>query len=390
MADQNARFLAHVKRIGEQPATYWAIHFHVSELPPAKRLRSTLSDAIVPLAGAKARAKDGEIYLLKNMDLVLIGRDLTRQTLVATGNAVQEVFLGKGNAGFTNVHGGSGEFFTIFDLGSEYSKLLAWAERVAGLSEAGAEAGEAKKPIDLVGMVRVKEGLLRTDITPMLLSQPIYFIGEAGKLSVLARESYISVQILENMFCPGQSLTARRWLFNDLTEDFDSAVLRLLGNADERAARKRITVNMNISTLISSRFAKFDGDLSVAERQNLIFEVGISDVIDNQRSWRKLAPALRGRGYRLTLDGLNAEAVELFDFDLMEADFAKIFWTPEVLALPPDQLARIKQKAGRAQPPNFILARCDTAESVRFARATRIQFVQGRLVDHMVKKNIPM
>src|SRR5262249_14022879 len=135
---------------------------------------------------------------------------------------------------FRNTYGALGEFYTIFDLGSaaDYEKLLTWTENVAGVSAApapssGAAPGapaEKKGIADSATLARIKEGLTRTDISPMLLAQAAYFIGEPDKISITFRENYIAVKVLENTFCPGQSLTANRWLFNDLTEDLDAAV----------------------------------------------------------------------------------------------------------------------------------------------------------------------
>jgi EAL domain-containing protein (putative c-di-GMP-specific phosphodiesterase class I) len=400
MADQNARFLAHLKKFGDQASGYLAAHFHISELPPPKKSRDHLSAAISQLASLKARFKDTEIFLLRNLDIVAVTREIPRHNLAATCASIQEVFLGKMGVSFTNTHGGLGEFYTIFDLGNpaEFLKLVAWAESVAGVAEAAAPSSggppanpnEPKKEADSATLARIKVGLTRTDISPMLLAQAAYNIGDADKVSVMFRENYIAVKVLENTFCPGQSLTANRWLFNDLTEDLDAAVLRLLANPEERASRRRFSINLNLSTVASDKFAKFDAELKPDQRQNVIIEINKTDMFESPRLWLKFVPRLRDRGYRVLLDSLHYEAVEFIDFNAIACDYAKMFWSGDIMRLDQDRFAKLQQRVGNRNSPQFVLARCDTAEGLRFARGCGIHILQGRLIDNMVKKGIPI
>lgn len=400
MADQNARFLAHLKRLGDQPNGFLAVHFHISELPAAKKSRDNLSIAIRQFAAMKNRYKDTELFLLRNFDIVVTTKDIPRHNLAAECASVQEVFIGKMGVSFTNTYGVLAEFYTIFDLGNpdDYSKLLNWAENAAGVAAAAAPTGggppaspgEPRRDVDTATLARIKEGLLRTDISPMLLAQAAYSIGEADKVSVLFRENYIAVKVLENTFCPGQSLTSNRWLFNDLTGDLDAAVLRLLSNADERATRRKFSINLNLSTVASDRFTKFDNELTPEQRQNVIIEVNKTDMFESPRLWIKFVPSLREKGYKILLDSLHYEAVEFIDFNAISCDYAKMFWSGDIMKLSADRFAKLQDRVGRRSMPHFVLARCDTAEGLRFARAAGIHIVQGRLIDNMVKKNIPI
>jgi hypothetical protein len=391
LADQNARLLVYLKGIGEKPAGYRAAHIHVSQIPAAKKTRDNLSRAISVLAEIKSKYKDGEIFLMKNVDIVFVTRDIGKPVLAAAGDAVQQVFLGQMAASFTNVHGGENEFYTLFDLTHEYPKLLGWAESAAGVATSVvAEAPAAPKGmIDLAMLSRIKDEIHKIDITPMLFNQPVYFIGRRAKTVVLFHEMYMSIQVLEDMFCPGLSLTSRRWLFTDLTEELDTVVLRVLANPVERGNRRRMSINVNISTLASPTFVKFDAELPPESRQGVILEINKTDIFENMSLYRELVPFLRDRGYRLLLDGVSVYNVEAIDFDGIDCDFVKIFWSAEAAALSEEEAKRIVGKLRARDNLKFLLGRCDSAESIRFARSSGIQLVQGRLADHMVKRNIP-
>jgi hypothetical protein len=391
MTDQNTRFLVHLKSIAEHPGGYRAAHLHVSPLPAAKKSRDNLSRAIRLLAEVKSKYKDGEIFLMKNLDIVFLSKEIAKPVLAAVCDAVQQVFLGQLAPNFTNVHGGENEFFTLFDLSRDFEQVHGWAEEAAGVARATkpGDQGEAKGMIDVAVLARIKEDIHKIDISPMLFNQPVYFIGEEHRTSVLFHEVYMSIPILEDKFCPGQSLTLRKGLFTDLTEELDIVVLRILADPMERNARRRMSINVNISTLASPTFVKFDAELPPDARQGVVLEINKTDVFENMRLYRELVPFLKERGYRILLDGLSFYNVAAIDFDGIDCDFAKIFWSGEAGTLSDDVADRIYLKIRARETPRFVLGRCDTAESIRFARSAKIHLVQGRLVDHMVKKNIP-
>ncbi|HVI49700.1 MAG TPA: hypothetical protein VM661_00660 [Candidatus Sulfotelmatobacter sp.] len=395
MADPNVKFLVHLKKLGENPEAYRVAHLHVSQLPAAKKSRDNLSRAISTFSDLRNRYKEGEVFLMKNLDIVFITADISKPVLAATCEQVEQGFVGQTGVAFTNVHGGEAEFFTLFDLSHDYAAFLAWAEDAAGAAQAAhsasADAGaEPKGVVDLPLLGRIKEELQKIDITPMLFNQPAYHIGENGKIIPLFNEMYISVQVLEDMFCPGLSLTSSKWLFNDLTEDMDQVVLRLLGDPVERGGRKRMSLNVNLTSLASDSFLKFDAELPTEHRQGVVLEINKTDYFEHSVLFAEVAPFLRGRGYRLLLDGLSLPNILGLDFEGLDFDFAKIFWSQnDCDALTEKQLARITAKVKGQQKPLFILARCDSADAIRFAKSLGLRLMQGRLVDHMVKKNIP-
>jgi len=391
MADQNARFLVYLKGIEQNLAGYRAAHLHVSQIPAAKKSRDNLSRAISVLADVKSKYKDGEIFLMKNVDIIFVTKEIGKPVLAAASEAVQQVFLGQMNASFTNVHGGENEFFTLFDLNTSYTELLKWAEDAAGVSKATKENDQSspKGTIDVSILARIKEDIHKIDITPMLFNQPVYSLGENNKSVIMFHEMYMSIPVLEETFCPGQSLTSRKGLFTDLTEELDIVVLRILADPAERGRRRRMSINVNIATLASPTFVKFDAELPPEARQGVVLEVNKTDVFENMRLFRELVPFLRERGYRILLDGLSFYNVAAIDFEGIDCDFAKIFWSGEAGTLSEDITERILSKVRKSEKPLFLLGRCDTAESIRFAKMAGIHLVQGRLVDHMVKKHIP-
>ena len=391
MSDSNTRFLLYLKNLGNQ-TPYRVAHLHVSQLPTAKKTRDNLSRALAVFSNLKHKNSEGEIFLLTNMDILFVTTIVQKPILAAACDQIENIFVSNLGVSFTNVHGGEREFYTLFEIPYEYAKLLAWAENMAEQPkiESHSDGDNKTSQFNVALLTRIKEGIHKTNISAMLFNQPVYRIGlDGADPTIEFHEMYISVSVLEDFFCPGMSLTSHHWLFNDLTEDLDTVVLSQLANPSERAERP-LSLNVNLSSLASNAFIKFDAQLPAEQRQGVILEINKTDIFENMRLYAELRPFLRERGYRILLDGLSLLNVAAIDFDGLDCDFAKIFWSVvEAPAITEEQLEHIASKM-RESDKTFVLAHCDAPESLHLAKTLGLHLVQGRLVDHMVKRNIPL
>jgi hypothetical protein len=72
----------------------------------------------------------------------------------------------------------------------------------------------------------------------------------------------------------------------------------------------------------------------------------------------------------------------------MACDYAKIFWSPDMLEIPPDELEAFTERVRTSQNCRFILARCGTVAGLLFAHRNGIKLVQGRIVDNIIRKGV--
>lgn len=374
-----------MKGLDAQGSGRRVLHQRISDYPVDKRTRDNLSRAIGVLQELKAKRKGGEIFLLRNADLIFIAT-APAAALTGAGRAIESLFLG------TDVDSQTRDCFQLFELPQDFGRLQEWAEKASGIADAvtnGTDQQAPREAVDLSMLGQIKERLQRVDISTMLFSQPVYDV-TARKPEILFRENYVSVRTLEDNFCPGQSLTASRWLFADLTADLDAAVLRFLADGPSEKMSGHASININLSSLASNEFVDFDSRIPPERRRKVILEITKTDVFENMRLYRELVPFLRQRGYRLLLDGLSFLNVAAIDFSGIDCDFAKIFWSGEAENLDQETLAFIGAKIRAPGAPRFVLARCDGAESVRVARSLGIDLAQGRLIDALVRRDIPL
>ena len=201
-------------------------------------------------------------------------------------------------------------------------------------------------------------------------------------------EFYISIQTLEKTFCPGVNVTARKGLFNELTEKLDYAVLRSL--AKTQPWRKRpISLNINLSGLSTPEFEAFDavvGDL----RNRVILEINKADLIGNMGEYKRLAKGLGERGYVFCLDALDAVTLPHLDLNGLGLGYAKLYWDDTAAHASEATKKALADRIGSTPKVRWVMAHCDDTAAFNLAGALGIALVQGKLVDQMVKKGIPV
>lgn len=393
VSDQNARFLAHVKKLDGSARGFFAAHVHLSPLPTKTKNRDNISSAIKIFGDLKKKSPESNVFLLQNLDLVFIGGGVDRDELTKACESTLSVF-GNYAARFDNPYGRQSDPYTVLDLDTEYDLLLRHAEKLAGIftPASGSAGGEPspRRAITMVGLAHLKSDLKTADMGTLLFNQPVYNIADTTKINTVFFETYVSIQALEEQWCDNQSVLSERWLFRSLTEDLDAAVLRTLCQPEHIKSQRRVSINLNLTTVIGPSFESFDNNMTVEHRARIVLEIGVADLFENMRSFKDVVKNLRRKGYKICIDGLSVDTALHIDFDGLDCDFAKLFWSNDVKTAPPASMEKLSQKIRGMGDVRFIMARCDNADSVRYARQLGIHIAQGRLIDQLVKKQIPV
>ncbi|MDO8606409.1 MAG: EAL domain-containing protein [Phaeospirillum sp.] len=387
MSDQNSRFLAHIRQAAKEPTGLKALHVHVSCLKPQLRTRDNLSRAITIINEANRKIPSGALFLLRNFDIVYICRNVAKSILIEMAGRLQAAF-DNASPQSANAYGRC-EFHTIFDIPLDGRPLIEFAEAAAGLAiqAPGGNESADSRDVDAALLGRLKTTLRNADLSSMLLSQPIYSLADA-KPTPVSWEFYVSIKALEDSFCPGVKLGSRRWLFNDLTEDLDGAVLRVLTKSDQMTSRRRFSININLSVLDSETFRAFDSNLATPQRSLLTFEINKNDLIENIRTYYAIVPGLVEKGYAICVDGLDVLSLPHLDLNGLGCRYAKLFWNHDAANMNEKGTQALAERIAATGKTQFILGRCDKSESIRLARQLGIALVQGKLIDQMVKKQI--
>ena len=123
-------------------------------------------------------------------------------------------------------------------------------------------------------------------------------------------------------------------------------------------------------------------------RGNIVLEIGKSDLIENLALFHEVSEFAKEKKYQISIDALNPFWVINFDLEYLDVQFAKIFWSSDMLEMDDSLRETFLERVSEQDQCQFILARCDTVSSLIFARNAGIRFVQGRMVDNILRRGM--
>jgi EAL domain-containing protein (putative c-di-GMP-specific phosphodiesterase class I) len=380
----------------QDPIGCTAIHLHLSRLRP-NRLRSfqlrLAMNALHPLLETRAV----RVFALRNDDFIMLAHGLTRDRLEPFVRGVRRLF---GDDPLARSVGGLGEedgFATWYDLEIDSQRFTALIDEFARAAQhdaprgdwgAGGESADSRdgRALDPLNLGRIENALEGADLSELIRWQPICMLGaEAGPQPVFA-EAFVSTADLRRRLVPGINLTASRWLFQHLTSTLDRRVLLALMERGAADRRRNISINLNVSSVMSDAFARFDAAVRAEDRPKIVLEVQKVDVFDDTDAFCVVRDTVRRHGYRLCLDGLNYRSFLFIDRAQLGVDLVKLIWDPELTDGPPsgDQ-DQLREAIARTDPARVILCRCGSEEAIAWGQAMGIKLFQGHFVDRLLR-----
>ena len=226
--------------------------------------------------------------------------------------------------------------------------------------------------------------MANVNLIPLIRRQPIGAIMANKPPLAIYNEIYVSMADLRRQAMPDVDLTANRWLFQHFTETLDRGMLSLLP-VMEGSTATAISVNVNVSTLLSPQFQAFHDEFRKKTNKVIVFELQLSDVYSDIGSYLFARDFVRERGYRVCLDGLSPLVFPCVARDRLGFDLEKIVWAPEIERdTPMAQREFLRASIAAAGPSRVILCRCDNDVAIKFGHSVGITLFQGRYVDKLL------
>jgi len=212
--------------------------------------------------------------------------------------------------------------------------------------------------------------------------QPVVAMPPGGQPQSLFQELFISISDLQQNVLPDVDIASNPWLFQHLTRPLDSRMLSLLVRNDDSSIAAAISINLNISTVLSPAFLSFDSSLKAIARGTVVVELQKIDIFGDMGAYFFARDFLRERSYRVCLDGLSHMTLQFIDRERLGLDLIKMVWTPDMADdLTGKRQIELKQLIERIGRARIILCRCDSDEAIRFGHRVGINMFQGRHVD---------
>ncbi|QJE74207.1 EAL domain-containing protein [Aerophototrophica crusticola] len=360
------------------------IHLHMSLLKDKSHLD------IMSIKRAMQETADQSAYLqvfnLSNDDAIVLYKGIKFSLISDVCSKIEKLLLSRTMMVKRNPYG-EDSLYSIMELSLNFVNVIRFIE---GLTKDGGADGakqETKPPITLEELGKIERAVQMFDLSPFMLNQPVVNI-RATENEFEYFELYIAVKALEERLSPQYDITANKWLFSYFTANLDNSVLKALNYGVDFLRGRRLGLNLNLSTILSAAFVKFDERLTTDLRGNVVLEINKADLVENIGMYKEVVDFAAAKGYKICIDGLNDFWVTHMDLEYMACDYAKIFWTDEMDMMSEGEYEAFCDKIRAQSNCRFVLARCGTVSGLMFAEKAGINLVQGRIVDNILRKGV--
>jgi hypothetical protein len=329
-----------------------ALLLRLSALPRAlarpHHLRLAI-EALEPLTDAD-RAR---LFVLPNHDAVVIWRGAAQGALAASLDRLETLFAGEGAA--------------------PPSRLLALPEAAGELLRAAADSlhppvpaapPPPRAPLDEAALLALEAALDRADLTRFARRHPVVRLLPDGTWRLAWDMRHFSLPELAETLAPDRDLAAEPWLLRRLTRTLDQRMMALLASPRELDGAGPFGLSLNIDSILSPGFLRFDAALPPALRGQVVLAVRPEDLAADAPAFAFARGFAQARGYRIMLAPLGAATVAAFPAEASGVDLVELCWSPELDVV----------------PPGLVLAGVDTLAALEWARGRRVEYVAGKAV----------
>lgn len=394
--NKDALLLEYMRRLEGQKEERKAVYINLSALQPMNRreqhiraAESSFEDVVSSLAG--------QVFLLKDTDILCIYKGDAQLQLE---NVVQRVrFLFSDDPLLDESKAAGAEFATWYDVAENYDDLLALVRKNTSSGEEAPKASrdnvraalKAKQehgdPLTPDVLARAEKALLRTDLSSLVRRQFVCSVDKNMVPEQQFSELYISIMDLREIMLPGVNLMSNRWLFQHLTESLDRRMLSMLAKTDAIAITGDISFNVNVSTILSNEFLAFDDNIYASRRGSMVLELQKVDIFADLSAFFFAREFAQEKGYRVALDGLSFETMQMIDRERLGVDLIKVFWSGAMVDGGDHAKRKMEEMVKAAGPSKVVLCRCDNREAIDFGRSVGISQFQGRHVEHLIAED---
>ncbi len=293
---------------------------HIDRLPPdltrphhVRLARDALSSL--------ARADRAQVFELSNARLAIIWRSNGDDELLQARQALHHLLSGQ-PARHLHV---LGEILTLYDLPSQANWML---DEISKPVMRARPSGPGLR-LDVSGLAQLEATLGQADLSGFARWRPIMRLVHPHP--VLAwEERFFAAHDIASSLCADIAIKADSWLFQRLTRTLDRRMLALLASPRELRGCGTFAINLNVETILSEDFLRFDEALPISLRGGVILNVRAADVLADVPGFIFARQFAKARGYRLLLAGANAQLLRLFDVEGAGIDYVQVAWSEDL------------------------------------------------------------
>ena len=393
LPNQEAYFFDYAQRLRRNLSGRRALHLRLSLLHPDNRKAHHLKAAQTTLDEVLT-LEDGALFRLSNDDFVVVS---SAEQAVKLDDAVRRLAsLFKADPILSSAEKldlfSEDSVFRLYLLDQDYEEFLQLArrfsdsrtKRINRRHDPSDKARARMMPLQPSQLGEIEAAIAQADLSSMMQRQSTFLIEPGERPEPIFREIYFSMDHLQQVLIPGHDILANRWLFQDLTRHLDRRMISFLVHNDDDSLRQSYSLNLNISTLLSSDFLALDETLNEKVRKSIVIEFQLLDVFADVAAFLFARDFLRDRGYNICLDGTTQLSLPFVDRRKLGFDMVKLLWDDEFNSRMKSPRGReLEQVISEIGPERVILTHCGAEDALRAGRELGLNLYQGFHVDRL-------
>ncbi|MEZ5690387.1 MAG: hypothetical protein R3D71_01815 [Rickettsiales bacterium] len=383
------------------PDGWWAIHFHLDTLLEQYKSEYQFKIAI-NLIRDLLKGYEGGIYYMADHSIIVVCCDLEHNIMNKLIFQLRYLYMddpvsylddGEENSDFCTIYNLSDNFQDFMDMCGKRMAFLvrrnSAAERAGNLAMSEESPRSVKRKFDVSSLAAVERDLQKADIQRVLRRQPVCAVSPDMSMRRIFEEMYINIMHLRQLLKTDVDFLSNRWLFKYMTQLLDNRMLELFRGNINRYTGSPVSLNLNVETIISSRFAKFDSMIKPSSKVAIVIEIPAIDVFVDINAFKVARDEAQRLGYRVCLDGVSVDSFLMVNSKKLGIDLVKMQWNADI----EDDLNNTANLEISEAIRNFgsnrvILCRCDNKEAVQYGQALGISLFQGRYIDKIITPDL--
>jgi EAL domain-containing protein (putative c-di-GMP-specific phosphodiesterase class I) len=224
----------------------------------------------------------------------------------------------------------------------------------------------------LGALLHIIDALHTVDFAFHLRQQPAVSLNDPRRPSLEFEEWTVSLDELERAM--GLPIRDEPWKFQHVTEFLDFKVMDLV--ARDWKGGHPVALNFHVRNVLQPRFDDATRKIAPEARSALIFELSVSEFLNDRANYVGAAAKLHAAGFRVAADSAVWPVIETITGVFPSVQYVKIPWTDAFARCNDEQKSKIRQLI---QTPGlkFVLCRCGSRDNVTVGQQLGFQFFQG-------------
>lgn len=367
---------------------YYVIHFRLSKLSEAYKSDFQVKIALNILTDL-FREERAEVCKADNLDIFLLYHGNDRGLINKSVFQLRYLFFDDPLATLPNGRDNK-DFCDVYDLNFQWAQFSTFANSLMAesMNKIFAKEPEAKQEeIKIVPsiMAEIEKQIDAIRLDECIRVQPICTVKDVNNIKPLFHEIYINIPFLQKVLNTGHRLASDKWLFFYLTQRLDEKLIESISINPENYLYMPISLNMNISTVLSKDFAEFC-EIAKDFKCQIVIEISVADVFTDTAGFFKALDVCRDRNHKVCIDGLNNDSFVQINRRKLGFDLAKLQWNADMKTdlFMKDENLLLRAAVEGSGGNRVILCRCDDISAIEYGHALGISLFQGRFPDRIL------